>query len=114
VSDFRPRSEQIPTDEPDRNACDAAATDPGRDRPDAQSGDPRTERQLRILDELTEMGMVLTRATYAEALRVSNDNPAHQGSVPAWPAFRRRSPPRNSPNRRAGVRCDPTGLGATP
>jgi hypothetical protein len=60
--------------------------------------DPRSERQLHILDELTEMGMVLTRATYAEALRelaqreraaqepVAEAQAAPQPSVPAEPA----------------------------
>jgi len=69
VSGVRPGSEQIPSDAPDHATGDQAATAPVGDRPAAGSGDPRTERQLRTLDELTEMGMVLTRATYAEALR---------------------------------------------
>jgi hypothetical protein len=68
----RPRSEQIPTDAPNPDNRDQAATDPVGDRPAEGSGGPgrnRTEWQLRLLDEVAEMTMVLTRGTYAEALR---------------------------------------------
>src|SRR5580658_1607705 len=72
VSDIDEGSLQISTDAPHPTACGPAATDSGRDRPDEGAGDPgreRRERQLRMLDEVAEMTMGLTRGTYAEAIR---------------------------------------------
>ncbi len=45
-------------------------------------------------------------------VRLFEMGPARQDAVPARPAFRRWTPPRNSPDRDAGERCDPIGLGA--
>jgi len=104
VSDFKPRSEQIPTDAPDHATGDQAATAPVGDRPAASSGDPRTERQLRTLDELTEMGMVLTRATYAEALREL----AHREQAATAPAAEEAAVPQPS------VRTQPAAEPARP
>jgi len=71
-SDFRSRSAQISIDRSDHDASDPAAAASGRGPPApgaSGTGDPRTERQLRLLDEVAEMTMVLTRGTYAEAVR---------------------------------------------
>jgi|SRR5580658_2424757 hypothetical protein len=92
VFDFDRGGAQIPTDEPDQNACDSTGKAPGRDRPaegGAEPGRTRTERQLRLLDEVAEMTMVLTRGTYAEALRElaqrereAQEPPAEEAAVP--------------------------------
>jgi hypothetical protein len=114
VSAFRPRREQIPTDQPEHGACDPAATDEGRDRSGEGSGESdrgRTGRQLRMLDEVAEMTMVLTRGTYAEALRemADREQAAREPAAeePAVPQPSLRAEPAAEPARPKPVRTEP-------
>jgi hypothetical protein len=111
VSDFRPRSEEIPTDAPNQSASDQAATDSSRDRGHAGPGDPRIQRHLRWLEEAGEMTMVLLRGTYAEATREqvlreqAVPDPAAEAAAVPEPAPS--EPTEAEPVRRKPVRTEP-------
>jgi hypothetical protein len=99
---LRPRSEKIPIDGPDCFASDPAANDPVRDR----SGDGAAElereaasMQLRILEELAEMAMVLVRGAFAQALeeQKQREEAAEAPAVAATAAPEPTAPERTRP-----------------
>ena len=75
MTDFLPRSAQIPIDGPDPIASEAPANESVRDWPGDGASDLAdlerevTRRQLQILEGLAEMAMVLVRGAFAQALQ---------------------------------------------
>jgi hypothetical protein len=122
VSDDGPRSAQISTAGPDQTAFDPAATGPGRERADDTAGES-TEWQLRLLENLAEMAMVLVRGAFAQALEEQKlreeaardaaspaaPEPAVPEPPPARPKPARTEPAEPRPPRQRGssVRLDP-------